>query len=190
MQLLNHFLHSPNQPHPLSGNTNALTFERFRQAWKDGNMQYIFLIKHRLETLEHFLNECIQFLVTCIYFEFSKTSSEEPNYDICICSVYILYTLVTQQPTFEDNSEPVFIYLPEYCFDAFVKLSHRLEGLRDINKDPATILKWMFRNNFFIFGVERPISYSTSKADPYPKEYDFVFYLNLSFYLPFINIES
>lgn len=143
------------------------SFKSFCKEWKSNKMNYIFLIKHKNEPLSNFMNECNEYLTNCIYYNFIKRRETNIDYQLSTYCIYILYVLITQQPCFEDNSSPSYIYLPEYIWDSLKQLINY--SLIQNKIDLKNILKHMMKNSYFIYCLERPISYSTSRTDPYSK---------------------
>ena len=153
------------------------SFKTFRKEWKQHRMNYIFLTKHKSEPLPNFMNECNEYLTNCIYYNFVKKKFKNTDYQLSTYCIYILYVLITQQPCFEENSPPTYIVLPEYIWNSIKDLINF--SLRNNNNnnnnlnlntiDLINILKHMMKNDYFIYCLERPILYSTSKTDPYSK---------------------
>eukprot|EP01083_Nonionella_stella_P154177 496461_1 len=144
------------------------SFARFKNDWKHYRMSYIFNIKHKSEPLRHFMEECNEYLTNCIYYNVINGKLSDRDFQLSTYCIYALYVLLTQQPCFEDNSPANYIYLPEYTWNALKSLIHYSESHKI--SDLSTILKHLMKNNYLIYCLERPITYSTVKADPYSKD--------------------
>ena len=143
------------------------SFKIFKSEWILHRMNFIFLIKHKQEPLKHFMQECNSYLVNRLYYNFVNNKKSFIDYQISTYCIYILYTLITQQPCFENNSAPSYIFMPEYVWNA---LSDLIDFAEEQHlSDLKSILKHMMRNHYFVYCLEEPIPYSTSKTDPYSK---------------------
>eukprot|EP01083_Nonionella_stella_P001617 4633_1 len=142
------------------------SFNRFKMEWKKYKINYIFNTKHKTEPLPHFMEECNEYLTNCIYYNVANGRLSDRDFQLSTYCIYALYVLLTQQPCFEDKTPPTYIYLPEYTWNALKSLIHYSESHKI--SDLSTILKHLMKI-YFIYCLERPITYSYCHGNPYPK---------------------
>ena len=111
------------------------------------------------------MRECNEYLTNRIYYNFVTNNLSDIDYHLATYCIYALYTMITQQPCFEDNSRPSYIYLPEYAWSSVRDLVTFSET-KEIS-DLQMILKHMIRSQYFVYCLERPVPYTTSKTDPF-----------------------